>query len=63
MYNEFTFNNITNCLMLNNGSELIDYKFYNKFTDDMSFKQLELDMKEMAAKNNIEVYVIDFTNL
>lgn len=61
MYYEFTFDNKTNCLILQKDNKLIDCKFYNRF-DNITFKQLYKDSKQIAKENNIKEHAINFTN-
>jgi hypothetical protein len=51
---EITLAKETACLMLKNGSELIDYTFINQMEfADMTTKELMIEAEKLAAKNNI----------
>jgi len=61
-YHEFKFTNKTNCLSLQKGSDLIETKFYNQYTDIITLDQLAKDAQEIAKENNLKEYSIDFTD-
>lgn len=62
---KFTYEDKTNCLILKNGNELIDYKFYNQFQiESLSIQEflntLKQGCEEIAQKNNIDIYIYSF---
>ena len=65
---KFTYNDITDCLVLkNNEGELVDYKFYNHLSiSNLSISEfmtmIKKDIEKIGNKHKLENYIINLLN-